>query len=852
MFARKNDPNKSSTTKINKHTPSGYSIFTNCSFDESKNKISYYRGNDCMNKFCKDLREHSTKIINYEKKKMIALTTEEKIHYNKQKVCYICKKEFDNNKKQQKVKDHCHYTGKDRGATHNICNLRYKIPKEIPVVFHNGSTYDYHFIIKELVKEFEGNFECLGENTEKYITFSVLIKKKIDNKDLEITYKIKFIDSDRFMSSSLSKLVDNLSEGIHNNKCFDCESNLDYIKIKKNEKLLLKCFNCNIYYKKKFNKDLMKKFKNAYSFCSNDLNKFILLLRKGVYPYEYMDSWERFNETSLPSKKEFYSNLNIEDIDEIDYRHGNNVFKSFKLENLGDYHDLYVKSDTLLLADVFENFRDMCLKEYELDPAHFVSLPGLAWQACLKKTNIELELLADYDMLLMVEKGIRGGIYHSIQRYAKANNKYMKNYNNNEELSYIQYSDVNNLYGWAMSKKLPTNGFKWIDNNETAKHVINEDFIKNYNENNDKGYILEVDVKYPKRLHELHSDLLFLSERMEVNKCKKLVCNLFNKKKYVVHINVLKQALNHGLKLKKNHRVIEFNQEAWLKPYTDMNTELRKAAKNDFVKDLFKLMNNSVFGKTMENIGKHRDIKLVTTDKKRSKLVSEPNYHTTNLISEDLSIIEMKKTKVKMNKPIYLGLSILEYSKTLMYEFWYDYMQPKYNDNVKLCYMDTDSFIMNIKTNDFYKDISNDVENRFDASNYEVNTSETSALGCRPLPTGKNKKIIGLMKDELGGKIITEFVTLRPKTYSFVTDDGKEDKKAKGTKKCVIKKKIKFIDYKKCLFSDELILKSQQRFISKKHVVYTENVNKIALSNNDDKRIVSSNKITSYPYGYTF
>ena len=330
---------------------------------------------------------------------------------------------------------------------------------------------------------------------------------------------------------------------------------------------------------------------------------------------------------------------------------------------------------------------------------------------------------------------------------------------------------------------------------------------------------------------------------MEVNKCKKLVCNLFNKKKYVAHINALKQALNHGLKLKKIHRIIEFNQEAWLKPYIDMNTELRKEAKNDFEKDLFKLMNNSVFGKTMENIRKHRDIKLVTTDKKRSKLVSEQNYHTINLISEDLSIIEMKKTKVKMNKPIYLGLSILEISKTLMYEFWYDYMKPKDNDNVNLCYMDTDSFIMNIKTNDFYKDISNDVENRFDTSNYEVN---------RPLPTGKNKKIIGLMKDELGGKIIMEFVTLRPKTYLFVTDDGKEDKKAKGTKKCIIKKMIKFNDYKKCLFNDELIVKSQQRFISKKHDVYTENINKIALSNNDDERIVSSNKISSYPYGYTF
>ena len=258
------------------------------------------------------------------------------------------------------------------------------------------------------------------------------------------------------------------------------------------------------------------------------------------------------------------------------------------------------------------------------------------------------------------------------------------------------------------------------------------------------------------------------------------------KKKYVVHIKSLKQALNHGLKLKKVYRIIEFNQEAWLKPYIDMNIELRKLAKNDFEKDFFKLMNNAVFGKTMENIRKHRDIKLVTTDKKRSKLVSEPNYHTINLISENLSIIEMIKTKVKMNKPIYLGLSLLEISELLIYEFWYDYMKPKYGDSVKLCYMDTDSFIMNIKTEDFYKDIANDVEKRFDTSNYEVN---------RPLSTGKNKKVIGLMKDELGGKIITGFVTLRPKTYSYLTDDCKEDKKTKGTKKCVIKRMIKFNDY---------------------------------------------------------
>ena len=243
----------------------------------------------------------------------------------------------------------------------------------------------------------------------------------------------------------------------------------------------------------------------------------------------------------------------------------------------------------------------------------------------------------------------------------------------------------------------------------------------------------------------------------------------------------------------------------------------------------------------MENIRKHRGIKLVKTDKRRNKLVSEPNYRTINLISEDLPIIKMKKAKVKMNKPIYLDLSILAISKTLMYGFWYDYIKPKYDNDVKLCYMDKDSFIMNIKTNDFYEDIAHDVDNRFDTSNYEVN---------RPLPIVKNKKVIGLMKDELGGKIIIKFVTLRPKTYSYLTDDDKEDKRAKGTKKCVIKKMIKFNDYKKCLLNDEVILKSQQRFISKKHDVYTENINKIALSNNDDKRIVSSYKITSYPYGY--
>ena len=271
-----------------------------------------------------------------------------------------------------------------------------------------------------------------------------------------------------------------------------------------------------------------------------------------------------------------------------------------------------------------------------------------------------------------------------------------------------------------------------------------------------------------------------------------------------------------------------------------MNTNLGKNAKNDVDKDFFKVMNNAVYGKTMENVRKYRIIKLVNNDKKRNKLVSEPNYHTTKWFSENLLAIEMKKTSVKTNKLIYLGLAILSLSKMLMYDSWYNEMKPKYEDRIRLCYMDTDSFIMHIKTEDFYKDIADDIEKKYDTSNYTVE---------RPLPMGKNKKVIGMIKDELGGKVMKEFIGLRPKCYSYLTDDGNVDKKAKGTKKCVIKKEIMSNNHIECLKEKKKILKKQQRFKSDAHNVDTEEINKVALSFEDDKRLISYDGITTYPYG---
>ena len=369
-----------------------------------------------------------------------------------------------------------------------------------------------------------------------------------------------------------------------------------------------------------------------------------LLMRKGSIPMSTCRAGIS-SETQLPPKEAFYSNLNMSNVSDEDYQHAQKVWKEFRIRNLGDYHDLYLRTDVILLANMFEAFRDTCLEHYKLNPAHFFTSPGLAWKACLKKTGVKLELLTDPIMLLMFEHGIRGGITQAVHRYARANNVYMGElYDPKEESSFLQYLDANNLYGWVMLQPLPTGGFRWVD--------VKPDEISKLMEHvkRDKGYLLEADVSYPTELHDLHNDLPFMCQRMKIYGVEKLVPNLHDKKHNIIHIRALDQALTHRLILEKIHQAIEFDQSAWMKPYINFNTELRTKATNDFEKDFFKLMNNTVFRKMMENIRKHRNIKLVMNRESYLHTVMKPNFKSGVLFSENLMGCEMGKIKVVMNK----------------------------------------------------------------------------------------------------------------------------------------------------------------------------------------------------------
>ena len=803
---------KSYTEAFQKHTDCGYGYKVVCCYDDKYSKsVQVYRGENAVNKFMEEMLKevkYCKKIKKEHFNKDMIMTNADKIDFRTADKCHICDKKYI--KSDIRVRDHCHVTGKYRGSAHQDCNINYRITDKIPVIFHNLRGYDSHFIMQQIGKiakkhsyknkkgeEKEMNINVIPNNMEKYMSFM-------------LGNHLVFLDSFQFMSSSLDKLVSNLP-------------------------------------------------KDSFKYTSQTFGlgkRFNLMTKKGVYPYDYMDSFDRFNETQLPNKENFYSLLNDEHITNEQYEHAKSVWNQFKLKTMGEYHDLYLKSDILLLADVFENFRKTCLQYYKLDPSHYFTSPGLAWDAMLKMTNIKLELMTDMDMFQFIEKGLRGGVSYIANRYGKANNKYMQGYDKKLPSKYLMYLDANNLYGYGMSQYLPTGGFRWL----TEKEIRSLN-LANYKDDSKKGLILEVDLEYLKELNDLHNCYPLAPEKVKVTEdmlsdyCKKiqekynisvgqinkLIPTLRNKEKYVLHYRNLQLYIDLGLKIKKVHRVLEFDQSPWLKKYIDFNTHKRTQAKNSFEKDFFKLMNNSVFGKTMENIRKRVNVELVTSKEKLLKLASKPTYTSSKIFNEDLVAVHKIKETLTLNRPAYVGMCILDLSKTLMYDFHYNYIKKKYGDKAKLLFTDTDSLTYEIEAEDVYKDFWDD-KDMFDNSDYPESS---------PYFNKTNKKVIGKFKDEAAGVPIIEFVGLKSKMYSYIKDNQKGGKTAKGIKKNIIKKDIIHENYKQTLFENKQMHHKMKTIRSQNHQLGSYEINKVSLSCFDDKRFIHSNGITSYAYGHT-
>ena len=814
---------KSYTQQYQKHTPCSVSYKLTCHYDDKySGPVHIFRGEDCIKQFLDSIYDevdNCKSIIREHFNKQLVMSRKDNIDFKNAKRCHICKKRY--REDDEPVRDHCHVSGKYRGSAHNACNLKWQISAEklkLPVVFHNLKGYDSHFIISELgdfikrkeipaddvfIEDEDGNL--IRDETPDKIKINVIAQNIEKFMAFRVGRHLSFIDSFQFLGSSLEKLANNLDDG-------------DFIYTK-----------------------------NHYT----DPVKFNLVKRKGVYPYEYMDSFSKFNDTELPPIEAFYSKLTGANISEEDYNHAKDVWKAFGLRNMGDYHDLYLKTDVLLLVDVFENFRKTCLNYYGLDPLHYISAPGLAWDAMLKMTGVNLELLTDVDMHLFIEKGTRGGTSYIAHRHAEANNKYMKNYDLLKLISYIMYLDKNNLYGWAMCQPLPYGDFKWIETDRVLPKRPG------------KGLIYEVDLEYPKELHDLHNDYPCASEKIHVsydilspycreikdkfNICSgnvtKLISTLSDKENYVVYENTLHLYLRLGLKIKKVHKVLEFSEKPFLKPYIEFNTEKRKNAKNAFEKDFFKLMNNSVYGKTMENVRKQCNIKLETDHDHLLKLASKAEYGGHNIINENLVAVRMKKPCVTLNKPIYVGMCILDLSKLLMYDFHYNFIKAIYGERAKLLFTDTDSLCYHIMTDDVYEDFD---QHRDEFDNSDYNKSSKFFFDF-------NKKVIGKMKDEAAGNIITSFVGLKSKMYSYLVEmpEGiKNNKTAKGVTKTVTKRDLRHSHYLSCIQNSTISKHRVNTIRSVNHVVSSFEINKTSLSCYDDKRYILDDGISSYAYGH--
>ena len=747
-----------------------------------------YYGDDCVEHFVEAINNLNTgfsTFYNSAKYKECNLTTEEEHEFQQSKLCHLCDKEIyphTGNKDFKKVRDHCHYTGKFRGAAHSCCNITATEKKQsfVPILFHNGSGYDFHLFIDQLVSKahevfwaetkdgvmvskFDQNFKLLSKNDEEYIS---------------ITYgKMRFLDSFRFLSSSLDKLGKSLDDF-----------------------------------------PIMKKV------LGESFDK--ILTTKLAFPYEYFNTSEDDSKVLLLTKKDFYSHIRQGYPTDEEINRTFEIIKKYNLKTKKDFLMFYNKLDTLLLADIMNQFNNSCMEYYSLSPLNCYSLPGFGWNAMLKMTEVNLDYINNNNDYLRIEKGIRGGLsgvmgdryyerkeenivimnptYHEIFNF-KPENCSDKNIDwgsitilgddNHEDVKNCKaermnlellYIDKNNLYGEGMSQALPYELMSVVDcvDFTPEQQYYLYQHIMNIPDDADVGCFVECDLEYPDNIkYKTRHFPLAISKRavewcelsseqqeqwMKLNNNKnvykateKLVADQHHKYKYVLHYRLLKLFVNLGMIVRRMHSVQWFKQSSWLKSYIDFNTEKRKNAKTDFEKDLFKLMNNAVYGKTMEDVKNRVNIKFVPKDDSE-KCMKEVSKLSFNRFKEfdNYNAYHHTKQLVKLDKPMYLGAAILDLSKLSMYDDFYNKFQPYWGiDNLQMHYTDTDSMNLSFWTPDLNTDLEY-FKDHFDFSN---------APKDHPLYDKSNEKVIGKQKLELWDKP-KEAVFIRSKMYSHCLD----------------------------------------------------------------------------------
>lgn len=767
-----------------KHEAYSVGYYLHCNYDASLSRYRCKTGANCVDWFIDEVYQTSHELEKeFYKYLSINMSKNEWKSFKNATVCYLCKEKF--TKDNNKVRDHDHLSGKYRGAAHNSCNLKLRNSFRVPVFFHNLN-YDVHFFIEKLCSKYEGRLTSIAKTLESFIA----LYKYFNNCKVSLI----FLDSYKFLSTSLDYLVSILPD---------------------EKKIITRRF---------FDKP----------------EEFELVNKKGFYPYEYMKNLEVYNECKLPEKKEFYSKLNDTNISDENYTHAQTVWNVFNCKTLSDYTKLYMKTDVLLLADCFKNFRETCFETYELDVANYLSLPSFSFDSMLKMTKVQIELLRCPEQVSLIRRGIRGGLSQVSYKYAKSNNIYLgEDYNPEKEESYILYLDFNNLYGSCMVSPLPVSDFQWVNEIEGG--------LMNVPAEGEIGYILDVDLEYPKEIHDMMQELPLCPEIATPpnSKYKKLMATLNDKKSYVIHYRALQQASKYGVKYKIN-KILKFKQSTFLKKFIDLNTELRKMSKNNFEKDFYKMINNSTFGKSLECVFNRMDVKLVSKWDGRfgvKSLLSNPLFHRIEIYSENFVAIQLRRTRVLLDKPMFLGMTILDVSKFHVFNFFYEFVKKVFGPNSILTYTDTDSLCLWIKNQNPYDIIREYVDEHFDTADYP----EDNIFN---IPR-RNNKVLLKLKDEFSSQLVHEFVGLRSKMYGIkLHNSEKELKKAKGIKKNIIKKNMTFKDYRDCILSKKNTMIRQNLIQSKRHETFTVEQRKKALDYFDDKRYQIPGTFASLPHGH--